>query len=104
MMNWRFNTTTRRLHVSNAQLDFRPVRALLGLGRVPTDIEAIIYSTPSVTYVVCGFILQEWVAGRDPAARRDGSSAEAATVGGRNNSQLGARSPDLFVNTDREIS
>jgi hypothetical protein len=68
-MHWHFDTATHRLHVSNAQLDFRPVRALLCGGWVPAEIAAIVFSTPEMTYVVCGFILREWIAGRDPSAR-----------------------------------
>ena len=68
-MNWRLDKRTRRLHVSDAQLDFRPIRALIGRGWVPVNVEAIIFSTPAITYVVCGFVLREWIAGRDPSAR-----------------------------------
>jgi hypothetical protein len=67
-MHWHFDTATRRLHVSNAQLDFHPVRALLASGWVPADISAIVYRTPEMTYVVCGFVLCQWIAGRDPSA------------------------------------
>ena len=66
-MNWRFDPKTRRLHVSNARLDFRPVRALIARGAVPADMAAIVFSTRSVTYLVCGFALREWIAGRNPS-------------------------------------
>jgi hypothetical protein len=58
------DSTTRRLHVSDAQLDFRPVRALIAGGAVPSNIEAIIYLTPRLTYLVCGRVLRGWIKGK----------------------------------------
>lgn len=69
MMIWRL-ASNGLLHISNTELELRAVRALISGGCVPTNIHALVYRTPELTYLICGYVLREWIAGRVPDSPR----------------------------------
>ncbi len=62
-MKWRYDPDRRRLNVSNPQLDFASLRSVTQRWLIGRNVEAIVYTTSTVTLIVRGHHLRRWIAG-----------------------------------------
>jgi hypothetical protein len=60
-MKWKYVPKTRRLQVSNVQLDLPMLKRIIERGLIPTNVSAITYRTQSVTLLMTGDHLQRWL-------------------------------------------
>jgi hypothetical protein len=59
---WRYDRPRRRLNVMGASLDLANLRSVIGEGRAPRSLDAIVYTTSTMTVIVRGHVLRRLLA------------------------------------------
>lgn len=62
-MKWRYDRDSRRLDVTNSELDLASLRSLIRKGLIPKRLKAIVYTTPAVILIMRGGHLRRWISG-----------------------------------------